>query len=147
MSLMQISEGDIPGQVSDDIRPELIFEAQACKFVLELLGTCLVLVRLLGLHCSNTKCPVSAHSAMETITCGTDLHRKASRDAGLRECRLCPGRWPASGNTVCTGLLAFLLGFIPCDNCIGLDRLPCIIRAVLLLIEAHEVPAAKNLAC
>ena len=86
---MQISEGDIPGQVSDDIRPELILEAQACKFLLELLGTCLVLVRLLGLHCSNTKCPVSAQSAMETITCETNLHRKASRDAAFLKCRLC----------------------------------------------------------
>ena len=59
--LMQISEGDIPGQVSDDIRFELILEAQACKFLLELLGACLVLVRL-GLHCGNTKRPVPAHS-------------------------------------------------------------------------------------
>ena len=80
---MQVSEGDIPGQISDDIRPELVLEAQACKFLLELLGTCLVLVRLLGLHCGNTKCPVPAHSGKKTITCETGMHRKASSDAGF----------------------------------------------------------------
>ena len=80
---MQISEGDIPGQVSDDVRLELILEAQACKFLLELLGACLLLVRLLGLHCGNTKCPVPACPEDEMITCETRMHRKASSDAGL----------------------------------------------------------------
>ena len=129
---MQISECDIPGQVSDDVRPELIFEAQACKFLLELLGACLVLIRLLGLHCGNTKCSVPAHPGKEPITCEIDTHRMACSDAEF---------------TACTVLLAFVQDCVPCDDRICLDRLPCIIGAVPLLVEAHEVPAAKNLAC
>ena len=44
-------------------------------------------------------------------------------------------------------LLARVQDSVPCDDRICLDRLPCIIGAVLLLVEAHKVPAAKNLAC